>query len=86
MGWGGWRHLPIPPDATLLADHPLGTGRFAVETLATAAARAAALHALAGYANLVALRSAAGGHALAGDLIADAARLVARVTSTPLAA
>ena len=85
-GWGGGSTLQWLRNTKCVGDHPLGTGRFAVETLATAAARHAATNTLHGHTNLHILRSAAGGHALAGDLIADAARLVARVTSTPLAA
>ncbi|WP_270939021.1 hypothetical protein, partial [Falsiroseomonas oryzae] len=61
----------------LRAEVPLGTGRFAVETVAARAARDAALHALGGFANLAVLRPATGGHALVQDIVADAARLAA---------
>lgn len=63
----------------VVADIPLGTGRFAVETVEATAARHVALDALREHDNLAVLRSAAGGHALAGEVIADAARLVAHV-------
>ncbi|MGG5808878.1 FAD-dependent oxidoreductase [Falsiroseomonas sp. CW058] len=65
----------LPRGARIAADRPVGAGRFAVETVELAAAREAALAELRGIPNLAVLRSATGGHALVGDLVADAARL-----------
>lgn len=76
----------VPSPARLVAETPIGTGRFAVETGAAARDRAAALRELRGFANFHVLRSAAGGHALAGEIIADAARLVDAVTAPSRAA
>lgn len=76
----------VPAPARLVADASVGTGRFAVETTAAAQDRAAALRELRGLANFHVLRSAAGGHALAGEIIADAARLVDAVTAPARAA
>ena len=58
----------------------------AVETRAARTAREAALAAFATIPNLAVLRSATGGHALAGELVADAARLAATVAAPASAA
>lgn len=68
----------LPAGARILAEIPLGTGRFAVETVQSRAAREAALGRLAGLANLALLRGG-GGHALAAEIVADAAALAARL-------
>jgi glycine/D-amino acid oxidase-like deaminating enzyme len=69
----------LPPGARIRAEIALGTGRFAVETVDSRAAREAALARLASLDGVAVLRSATGGHALIGDLLADAARLAARL-------
>lgn len=76
----------LPRGTRLVAAHPLGTGRFAVETVQSRALREAALGTLSGLANVAVLRGATGGHALAAELIADAAALVARLDAPRAAA
>jgi hypothetical protein len=57
-----------------------------VETVESRAAREAALQRLAGFDNAAVLRGATGGHALIGEIVADAAALVARVDVPRVAA
>jgi glycine/D-amino acid oxidase-like deaminating enzyme len=74
---GSLAALGVTAGGTVRGEFPLGTGRFAVETVSARAARDAALGMLARFANLAVLRSATGGHALVHDIVADAARLAA---------
>lgn len=76
----------VPDGAQPIATAEGGRGRFAVETRAARTARDTALAALGAIPNLALLRSAAGGHALAGELVADAARLAAAVAAPASAA
>lgn len=76
----------VPDGAPPVASAVAGRGRFAVETRAARVAREAALAALGALPNLAVLRSAAGGHALAGELVADAARLAAAIAAPASAA
>jgi hypothetical protein len=76
----------LPRGACVVGEVPLGTGRFAVETVESRAARQAALQRLAGFDNAAVLRGATGGHALIGELVADAAALAARLDAPRAAA
>ncbi len=76
----------LPRGARVVADVPLGTGRFAVETVESRAAREAALACLAGFDNAMVLRGATGGHALVGEIVADAAALALRLDAPRAAA
>jgi len=76
----------LPQDARILHEITLGTGRFAVETMESRAARDVALERLAALDNAVVLRGATGGHALIGEIVADAAALAARAKASRAAA
>lgn len=76
----------LPQGARLVGEVPLGTGRFAVETVESGAAREAALQRLVGFENAAVLRGATGGHALVGEIVADAAALATRVDARRAAA
>lgn len=76
----------LPRGARVVGGLPLGTGRFAVETVESRAAREAALQRLAGFDNAAVLRGATGGHALIGEIVADAAALAARADAPRAAA
>jgi glycine/D-amino acid oxidase-like deaminating enzyme len=80
------RHGLLPHGARLRHHAVVATGRFAVETTAAAAAREVALAGLRALDNVAMLRSATGGHALVGDVIADAARMALRVAGSKVAA
>ncbi len=69
----------LPAGARVRAEIALGTGRFAVETVESRAARERALAQLASLGDVAVLRGATGGHALIGDLVTDAAALADRL-------
>ncbi len=68
----------LPGADAVRSERQLGVGRLAIETLKASQPRRSALEMLGGLQNLAVMRSAAGGHLVVGDLVADAAALAER--------